>query len=399
MYYTYVARQPILNVDRVTTGYELLFRDGECHAFPTHIAFDRATYRLIVEYFTRYGCNPNYNSSRCFVNFCHHGFINRLPLTLPKSFFFIEILETCDPDDDLYEAVRELYRSGYKLAADDFVFSPQWERFLPYLDIIKIDIAITGIDYACHFVTSKVIAGCKAKFLAECVATEQEFIASREAGFELFQGDFLHQPILIQDQEVNLQRQAIFELINEIFRNDININRLESLVGNQHDLLNIIYDFLKLSSTQRASLDSPLAPLREDNIKIPIALAIVSYLSETKPRELYNLSLQRARFCQLMADKAPCKYSSDQLFFTGLFSLLDALMGVPLEELELPKPVKQALTHREGELGNLLDFYMSLESADWNLLQTYCDDYSLTMHEVTKLFHIAQCWSQDLKHL
>lgn len=40
---TYVARQPILNRNKNTLGYELLFRDGERNAYPAHIESNRAT--------------------------------------------------------------------------------------------------------------------------------------------------------------------------------------------------------------------------------------------------------------------------------------------------------------------------------------------------------------------
>lgn len=144
MYTTYVARQPILNAKRHTLGYELLFRDGEKNAFPEYMDADRATYRLIVENFLSLGTNPRIARSRCFINFPHKSLIRRLPLTLPREQIVVEILETCQPTDDLFEAVQELSQRGYLLALDDFVYSPAWERFLPYVQIVKIDIMAMG---------------------------------------------------------------------------------------------------------------------------------------------------------------------------------------------------------------------------------------------------------------
>lgn len=82
---TYAARQPIFNRKKHTLGYELLFRDGENNAYPTHIASNRATYRLIVENFLSIGINPVIQSSRCFINFPYQSLIRRLPLSLPKN--------------------------------------------------------------------------------------------------------------------------------------------------------------------------------------------------------------------------------------------------------------------------------------------------------------------------
>ena len=88
---TYVARQPILNAKRQTLGYELLFRDGENNAYPSHIDLNRATYRLIVENFLSIGTNPIRQNSRCFINFPHESILHRLPLVLPEDKVVIEV--------------------------------------------------------------------------------------------------------------------------------------------------------------------------------------------------------------------------------------------------------------------------------------------------------------------
>jgi EAL and modified HD-GYP domain-containing signal transduction protein len=144
MRYTYVARQPILNAKGVTLGYELLFRDGEMNAFPSHISSERATYRLIAENFLTVGSPSDRRSARCFINFPYKSLIRRLPFMLPKHRIVVEVLETCEPTDELYHAIRDLHRHGYLLALDDFVYSPAWERFLPYVHIVKLDIMALG---------------------------------------------------------------------------------------------------------------------------------------------------------------------------------------------------------------------------------------------------------------
>lgn len=149
---TYVARQPIFNRKKHTLGYELLFRDGESNAYPVHIESNRATYRLIVENFLSVGTNPAIASSRCFINFPYQTLIRRLPLSLPKNKVVIEVLETCQPTDELLDAIRDLYREGYVIALDDFTLTPEWHRFLPYVHIVKLDVMDLGMDKACELV-------------------------------------------------------------------------------------------------------------------------------------------------------------------------------------------------------------------------------------------------------
>lgn len=404
MYYTYVARQPIFNVNRVMIGYELLFRDGEFNALPPNLSLERSTYRLMVEHFVTIGRNSSLDDSRCFINFTHSSLINRLPLTLPKTSFIIQMLKTCEPDDDLYEAVRELYRSGYCLALDDLVYSPKWERFLPYIHIIKIDISVTGVDYACQFVTNKIQQGYKVQFLAKCVETENDFSRICDAGFELIQGSFFCKPLL-NLQHADPEHDVAIQIVNQACQDKADVYLIESLISNNEEWLSRFMNFVNAesnkSNTEMCSFDAALTNLGEDKIKACALLTIVSSLTTNKTIALCSLSLQRARFFQLMSDKAPFDADQDQLFALGLLSFIDLLMDIPLTEIMKKMPlsptVKGALTSREGTLGDLLNLHHCFEDADWNGLQRYCDKYSLTMKEVTKLLHIAQRWSQQME--
>lgn len=99
--FAYVARQPIFNRRQQTIGHELLFRDGECNAFPA-IDANEATCRLVLENYMAIGDDLAYKGQRNFINFPHSCLVNLIPLLLPKNKVVIEILETCTPDDELF---------------------------------------------------------------------------------------------------------------------------------------------------------------------------------------------------------------------------------------------------------------------------------------------------------
>ncbi|MGF1806127.1 histidine kinase, partial [Aliivibrio sifiae] len=172
--YAYVARQPILNRKKQTIGYELLFRDGETNAFPDMEA-NQATCRLLVENFMSAGSNPALESPRSFINFPQESLISLVPTAFPKRKIVVEVLETCIPNDELFSAIKHLHRMGYIIALDDFSLDAEWDRFLPYSHIVKLDIMQLGIDVACDYVKKKKQQGCKRHYLAERVETYEEF--------------------------------------------------------------------------------------------------------------------------------------------------------------------------------------------------------------------------------
>jgi EAL and modified HD-GYP domain-containing signal transduction protein len=150
MKFSYVARQPILDQDKKTIAYELLFRDGPKNTFP-EVEPELATSRLLSDQFL----TAHYHSIEDklgFVNFPYSSLVKLVPTLFPNKRIVVEILEDCPPNDELFRAVKALHSKGYTLALDDFIPAPEWKRFLPYISIIKFDIQIVPVAKAARFI-------------------------------------------------------------------------------------------------------------------------------------------------------------------------------------------------------------------------------------------------------
>lgn len=404
---TFVARQPILNAKRQTLGYELLFRDGESNAYPQHIDANRATYRIIVENFLSLGTNPAKSTSRCFINFPQQSLLRLLPLSLPKNKIVVEVLETCIPNDELYEALKQIHSKGYIIALDDFVYKPQWERFLPLVHIVKIDIMATGLEASCALVKERLAMGVKRKFLAERVETEEEFLATRSAGFTFFQGYFFSKPEVVRQRYVSPEHLIAMELFQEVCKPEVNFLKVEQIVARDvalsYQLLRFVNSMSDRIAVPISSFRQALVYLGQDKIKIFVSLAVASYISVNKPRELYTLCLQRAQFFMLMSRDNPFSQYRDQAFLIGLFSMLDAMLDMSLTDLVAQLPlcstIKQALLERQGPYGQLINLEECYESADWEGMENACQQLNLSMGEVMPRLSEAQRWSSELNQV
>jgi EAL and modified HD-GYP domain-containing signal transduction protein len=97
-------------------------------------------------------------------------------------------------------------------------------------------------------------------------------------------------------------------------------------------------------------------------------------LAENKTAELVTHSLVRARFCEAAA-KFTGEPLAEQAFLMGLFSLLDALIDRPLEELlvdvGLAPPIVAALLETAPEGDTLTAIYqlaLHYETVSWNVV-------------------------------
>ncbi|MBA5762443.1 EAL domain-containing protein [Vibrio sp. 404] len=399
MKYSYFARQPIMDVDKQTIGYELLFRDGPKNSFPD-IDADLATSRLLSDHLlaTR---QDTIGDLIGFINFPYQSLINDLPSLFPTKNLVVEILEDCAPTAELLTAVKSLAKRGYTLALDDFVPSKEWLAFLPYISIIKFDIRTVSIQKAEAFITRS--SNTNIRFLAEKVETNEEFEQAKRAGFDYFQGYFFSKPELVQKKSLEPSMLTAMQLLMEVSKNDINFDTLEGLISRDVSLSYKLLSYVNSSpvvTNKISSFRQALVYLGEERLRKFISLVALASTDNSKPSYLYSLSIQRAKFCELLAQKLQPQPEQGHAFLTGMFSLLDCLLDVPLEQLlkqfPIDQAIQQALLNKRGSLGGLLVLSTSIERARWEKIEAIGKKLNLTEMEIFVCYDIAIQWTAEL---
>lgn len=399
MKYSYVARQPILDREKRTIGYELLFRDGPKNTFP-EVEPELATSRLLSDHFLSTHYNTLGNKLG-FVNFPHQSLVNLVPTLFPKDSLVIEVLEDCEPTQELLDAIKHLHECGYRIALDDFVPTKAWKRFLPYVSMIKFDIRLVPIEKAAIFIQA--LSQFNIDFLAEKVETYEEFEQALDAGFNYFQGYFFSKPEMIQKKRLNPAFLTVIQLCKEIADKPIDFNEVERLfsidVTLSYKLLTYVNSGYTLT-TKIKSFRQALIYLGEERLRRFISLVAIASVQEDKPDSLYSLAIQRARMCEILLSQMKTKYDPGQAFLTGMFSLLGSLLDQPLsdviEDIPVDEDIKLALTSRKGVLGYLLSMCIAYEQADWELAERYCSVLKLTETQLADAFNASTEWAQEL---
>ncbi len=397
--YSYIARQPILDSDQKTVGYELLFRDGPNNTFPD-IDPELATNRLLSEHFlaTHYS---TIGDKLGFVNFPYQSLVNMVPTLFPKDNLVIEILESCEPTAELLSAIKKMSQAGYTIALDDFVPKKEWLPFLPYTSIIKIDIQQYSLKKAQTLIER--LKPHDIIFLAEKVETYEEFELAKEVGFNQFQGYFFSRPQLIRRKQIKPSFLTVVQLCKEIANSDINYDELERLISLDVTLSYKLLTFVNASYLIRSEIKSfkqALVYLGEERLRKFISLVAITSTQDDKPDSLYSLSIQRARFCELLLKDINSNIDEGLGFLTGMFSLLDSLFDQPLAELVEKMPidnlVKAALVTKQGTLGNILSLVKAYESADWTTVIALRDKLEISDDKLARYYDDAIKWTEDL---
>ena len=369
-----VARQPIFDRRLELAGYELLFR-GERNSAEAMVANAQgATATVVMNSFTEIGLERIVGAHPAWINVSREFLLGGLVQTVPPALVLLEILEDQLIDDMLIAAVKKLKRRGYQLALDDFRYGPELEPLLALVDVVKLDLLALG-----HENLSREVARLKpygVALLGEKLETHEDYIYCANAGCQLFQGYFFCHPELVHSRRVDANRMALLEMLAALQDPAVELGVLERMisrdVGLSYRLLSYINSAFFGLRRQIRSIGQALALLGVENLKHWAALSIFAGIDD-KPAELTVTALVRARFCELAGNRLPDTGRSE-LFTLGLFSVIDALMNSPIDEvlakIPFPADMRDALITRRGAKGCLLECITALEQGDFERSQT-----------------------------
>ncbi len=399
MQYSYIARQPILDKNKQLFAYELLFRDSLQNRFP-NIDASVATSQLISDNFLNIH-NKAKGNKLSFVNFPYQALIEEIPTLLPIKNVVIEILETCQPSDELLRAVTSMWNKGYQFALDDFIPTSEWNRFLPYVSYIKFDINDIPISRAKDIIQR----WCSTDicFIAERIETYEEFTEAKEAGFELFQGYFFSTPEMLTTKKLDPIILNMVKLFKATIQSPINFVEIENIIAKDVSLSYKLLTLVNNSPSVKTKIHSfkqAIAYLGEDKLRKFVSLLILTTMSSNKPQYLYNLSIQTARFCERLTHQYVTSVSPGAAFMAGMFCYLESLLDHPigniLDELSIEDSIKQALLYKKGILGDVIELAQAYAYADWAGITKYSDKLEISANDIARCYSESILWTAEL---
>ena len=206
----FVGRQPILDPNLKTIGYEVLYRNCELgQAIFTDEAM--ATARVLLNTYLDIGLEHVVGSHLAFLNIPKQFILERYCEALPKNRVVLEILENVEPTPEVIEALTSLAQQGYTIALDDFVYEECLKPFLKLADIVKVDV-LGKSEEQLHREVSQ-LRDSRVRLLAEKVESREMYDTCKKLGFYYFQGYFFFRPDIIRGREIPANRIDLLELL------------------------------------------------------------------------------------------------------------------------------------------------------------------------------------------
>lgn len=397
----FTARQAIFNRQQDVVAYELLFRDGKENAFPD-IDPHEATSKIIQRTHLSQGLGNVTEGKRALINFTEKCLLSGFAELLPPKEVIIEILETVNPTDEVYAKCEELYKKGYTLALDDFVYDKSWRRFFKFVKIIKFDIQQTPLKSVAGLI-NVIKKNSTIKVLAEKVETQEEYQHAMSLGVDFFQGYFFLKPEMTESTDIQPCEKVLHNLLGVIYKQDDDID-LSDIIDIYGSDVGLAYKLLKYINSGKIPKNQKITSIRQAvnylgrrEVKRLSLLLVTAQASAGKTAELLTMSAERAKTCEDVA-KIVIPAKKEQAFLMGLISLIGVMLDKPLkdvlETLPVDEDIKKALLDKyPTKLRMIFRATELVQDGQWHFTSLECMKLGIEYDWLCEIYSKSKIWA------
>jgi c-di-GMP-related signal transduction protein len=396
-----IARQAILDSDRDVFGYELFDRSIEANA---HTAATDA--RLLFNVLSGTDGETFSGSKTLFIN-CTLDSIagGHLDLVSPERVVLeippLPVSQVSQIQDRLH-SLTEIQKRGFRLAFEYSILTRPYESWLPLASFIKFDLSLLKAPAIGSFIK---LAQSKttALLIAEKVETIAQYQMVAGLGVGLFQGYWFAKPVILQGHTVRPTQANILHLIN-LVRQQASTSDIEEVFKRDPTLSFNLLRFINSAGfgmrTEVTSFKHAVMLLGLKRLFKWAALLMTTSQSGDTPPAVGVTAVVRGRLMELLAEELLPTEECDNAFVVGVFSLLDAMLGVSMDAalaaLSLPAHVTDALLHHSGPLAPILALTIACETGDDLAFAQAATTLELSSKQINSAHLQALSWADTL---
>jgi c-di-GMP-related signal transduction protein len=367
----FLGRQPIVGRSRELVAYELLFRSSRVdRAMVVDDVYATAT--VIKHAFSGLGIDSALGNKKGFINFDERLLMSDVIEALPKDRVVLEVLEHVSMTPRVIDRCQLLHEAGYMIGLDDVIrLTDGLKAVMPYISFVKVDVSVLTEPQITAIVQE--LQAYDVVLLGEKIETMEQFDFCRSAGFQLFQGYFLARPTILSGRSVQPSTLLLLKICR-LIASDAETDELEKALRQAPDLavrlLRVANSVAMHRPNKIYSLRNAILVLGQIQIGriVQLMLFAQQWDADLTTDPLVQTAAVRGRLMEEIADSLGLSKVRDRAFLVGILSLADSLFGQSLFEiielLNLDSTVQDALLHRSGHLGALLNLVEASENAD-----------------------------------
>ena len=247
--------------------------------------------------------------------------------------------------------------------------------------------------------------------IASHIGSHEMFGWLSDKGFDWYESDFLTKRNPLGEREPDLTRLKLLKLLN-LVKQDGDTREIETIFREEpklsYNLLRLVNSVAVGARTKISSFSQAIAILGRRQLQRWLQLLIYAdnLADGNTPNPLMQIAAARGRKMELLSEAIDPVLDlpdlKDNAFMTGLFSLLDVLINLPmseiLKELPLHSEVENALISpaSDGILGELLSTIIAEESGNFLAAETRLASLGISPETHAKAQVTALYWASRI---
>jgi c-di-GMP phosphodiesterase len=366
--FTFIARQPIYDSAMAVSAFELLYKQAHLNGEPVDPR--QAALQALSTAALEIGFDKLAGGLPVHINFPAELLVDVPPLPFPPERVVVDVREQALAEPKAVVGLQGLRTRGHATALDGYSRPAGDAALLTGFNSVKLQISAREPEELAQVV--KELRARNIKLIAAGVSTVEQFERCIALGFEGFQGDFLQHPQTFRAKQVPSNKLSTLRLVASLQNENYAIAEVERLLSQD---ISMSYHVLRCINSSYYNLPRKVDSIRQaivilglENLRQLCTLLCLQGLDD-RPPSLFVHALTRARLCEQLGKMGGAK-DAGPFFMTGLFSLLNALVGLPtekiVEELPLAPAISAALVAGEGDLGSALQCTRAYERGAWS---------------------------------
>jgi len=402
-----IARQPVFDPQRKVWGYTLLCvgQDGPLSSMPPAVdgvalSVASSAYMGLQQIVSR--------GKKALVSFSENSILKQLPYAMPPELTVVQVSAELFRKPSMPGALEQLKRDGYGLAVLGFDPDEAFKPLYAMTDVIGME--IQGLTRP---VLAELIGraqGYAADLLAVQVQDGAQFIMCRDLGFTLFHGAFFKRPDTVKVRQLTSNEAARFNLLHMLEREEPDFQRLAEIIQSDVSISFRLLAYLNSAAfglrRKIESIHQAISLLGWRKMKNWLRVVLLNDMSQkAEASELMTVAVQRGKFLeQIGRDHDFWGFDPEILHLLGVFSLLDTMLGMPMEDivtyLPLEGKLKAALCREpNNEYLPLLQLAQHYEEARWEEGNRMIQRLNLDAVKVRAAFQASVDWANEMASL
>lgn len=395
----FIVREPLLDPKQVVVGYDLTWQEADDTDEQTNEYDLLALLGFVADQLNDQKTGWLLGNKLLFLEVSPALLKSEAIKRMPAASIVLTLKHSDLADPDTLTAANALRAEGYGISLRD----AELDGAAPPVDISHLEVRFSAGNFAAQARHYAALKKSSLRMVGRPVSNWQDYDACAMLGLDAFIGKLHLTPRPGKRATgLNPAQQSIVQIMNLVAKNT-DLQKIEEIFkrdpGLSYELLRFINSAAFGLKTEVQSLRAALALLGYEALFQWLSLLLATASSSGYSPVLMETAIIRGRFSELLGQKYLPKRESENLFVAGIFSLLDRLLGVSMEEvlanIKLSDQVAAALLTRSGPYGP----YVALaEACELNspLVAPLASSLKISPTEVNLAHLSALAWAQNL---